>query len=114
MRDAQEFEQLEMDVHAMQWEHVSLEPDPADVQRADQELPAEWTQTLEPEHDTEYTPDELDDLLHSDVELPEGDIDANAEQALDQLDIDLDAIAQERDFDLEIDIQPEQGFDFGR
>jgi hypothetical protein len=111
MMDPEDLQQLETDVQAMEWENVSLEPDPAEVQQLDQELPAEWTQTIERE---EYTPEELDDLLHTDLDIPEGDIDQNADQALDELDIDLDAIAQEHDLDLEIDLDQEQRFDFGR
>ncbi len=103
---------LDAELQAMQWDTVSLEPDPAEVQQLDQELPAEWTQTLEPEE--EYTPDELADLLHADLDIPEGDIDQNAQQALNELELDRDALAQERDLDLDLDVQQEQDFDFGR
>jgi hypothetical protein len=110
--DPQDIKQLETEIQAIEWENVSLEPDPTEVERLDQELPTEWTHTLEPELDAEYTPDELDDLLNSDLDIPPGDIDQNAQDALQELDIDLDAIAQERDLDIDIDI--EQDFDFGR
>src|SRR6266567_9521167 len=113
--DPQDLEQLETDVQGMQWENVSLEPDTADVQQLDQELPAEWTTLAEqPEREEEYTPEELADLLDTEPELPEGDIDQNADQALQELDLDLQEIAQERDLDLDIDIDLQQGFDFGR
>jgi hypothetical protein len=114
MMNPQEFEQLETEVQAMKWENVSLEPDPADVERFDQELPQEWTTLAEPERDTEYTSEELQDLLNSNLDIPEGDIDQNARQALNELTIDLDTLAQERDLDLDIDLHQEQEFDFDR
>src|SRR5690348_12889555 len=40
-------------VRAMPWETVALEPDPAEVEKIDQQVPLEWRQTLEQEQEHE-------------------------------------------------------------
>lgn len=111
--DPLDIEQFEADVQAMQWENVSLEPEPG-WQDIEQELPEAWTQPLEPELAEEYSQEELQAFLDAPIDTPEGDIDANAEQALQELDLDLESIAQENTIpDIDLPGQ-EHEFDFGR
>src|SRR2546421_7873115 len=104
--DPQELEQLEQAVQEMQWGDVSLEPE-FDNQELDQELPPAWNEYLDERlaYEAEFDAEVLDPLyemteeeLNATLDVPEGDIDRNAEQALNELDteIDLNAIAQER------------------
>ena len=109
----QALDQLESDVQAMQWEEVSLDPNTTSWEEIEKDLPAEWTTELDLRE--EYSQEELAELLDRPIDVPEGDIDENAEQALQELDINLDTIAAERDTDLNLDLPaPEHDFDFGR
>jgi hypothetical protein len=56
---------------------LAITPNPVEVQQIDQELPEAWTQ--------EYTPEELNQLLKAELDTPEGDIDQNAQNALNEL-----------------------------
>ncbi len=100
---------LETTMQSMKWETVALEPSPEDVQALDQQLPTEW---LEP---PEFTQEELQALLDTPIDAPEGDIDENARQAISELDIDVKEIMQELDHAPTMDM-PEISHedDFGR
>jgi hypothetical protein len=106
-------DQLEASVEAMQWKHVSLSPEPSEVQALDQQLPAEWTQQLSPEIDRQEEQDQS--LLDMPLEVPEGDISQNAAQAMSELGIDAQSVMQELDQAPSHDL-PEihHDYDFGR
>lgn len=108
-----ELQALEATAQAMHWENVSLSPSPTDVQALDQQLPAEWVQTLEQE--TAFTQEEVDALLNTPLDVPEGHFDDNARQAINELGIDVPEIMQELDHAPSLDL-PEisQEHDFGR
>jgi hypothetical protein len=107
----QTLEQLEAHVAAMEWQQVSLDPDAALWKEIEQDLPAEWTQL---ELREEYSQEELAAFLDAEIDVPPGDIDRNAQEALQSFDIDLEAIIQERDTELDVDREPEHDFDFDR
>jgi hypothetical protein len=89
-REDDAFRQLEALVgQALQG--VFLTPDPALVAQLDQELPAAWTQPPEPELDPyrdQFTTEELDRFLTMPVEMPEGDLDRLAQEAINGLDLE--------------------------
>lgn len=95
--------QLEATLQAMQWDEVSLSPDTAFFQAIEQGLPGEWTRHMA---EREFTPEELEALLHAPIDVPEGDIDQNALQALQELDIDVEKIFAELDTELDRDQAP--------
>ncbi len=110
MMNSPEIRNLEQQIaQSLQEKPISLVPNPIEVQQFDQELPEAWTQILETEQ--EYTPEELQAFLQTELEIPEGDIDVNAQQALNELHqeggIDFDTIIHETseapDIDLEYD-----------
>jgi hypothetical protein len=114
MNQDEDLQALETTVRAMEWETVSFEPSQAEVQALDQQLPAEWVQPLEQE--AEFSQDELQALMDAPLDVPEGDIDKNAHQALSELDVDMQAIMQELDHAPALDL-PEishDEHDFGR
>ena len=99
----------------MQWGDVSLSPSPEEVAALDQQLPADWLQLLEQE--PQFSKEALEDLLRAPLDIPEGDIDANARQALRELDIDVEAIIRELDHEPPLDIPKDVDHnhdDFGR
>lgn len=119
-----QLEQLETSVQEMQWGDVSLEPANTD-QELDQELPAEWGTYLDERlaYEAEFDAEVLDPLyemseqeLDNTLDIPEGNIDINAQGALNELEteIDLDAIALERDTELDLDQQQDLDLDFDR
>ncbi len=79
---------------SLEREPVSLEPDAREVAELEQHLPAAWLQELEPGR-SEYTAEELQHLLEQPVELPEGNIDELAREAIRESNIDLKAIFDE-------------------
>ncbi len=109
MIDPHVFESLETDVQAMGWENVSFEPDAAEIQQLDQELPLEWTQ-IRQEQESTHPMNEIHRFIGT-LHIPEGDIDANMRPARSKLDY---ANAQEHDLGLGIDLQQQEDFDFGR
>lgn len=108
----QTLEQVEAQVQAMQWDKVSLDPDIASWEEIEKDLPVEWA-VFDPQE--EYSQEELQALFDAPIDAPEGDINHNAEQALQELDIDPDTLAVERDANLDLDRPtPEHDGDFGR
>jgi len=108
-----ELHALEATVQAMHWERVSLSPSPTEVQALDQQLPAEWLQPLERE--ALFTQEEWDTLLDAPLDIPEGDIDENARQAIKELGLDIQAVIQELDHAPAMDLEDlGHDFDFGR
>jgi hypothetical protein len=110
--------QIEDTIRAsLEQEPVSLEPDAQEVAELEQHLPAAWLQEPGPER-SEYTPEELQHLLEQPVELPEGDIDELAREAIRESNIDVKAIFDELP-DLSQEQlpeihQPDHDHDFGR
>jgi hypothetical protein len=95
MMDDPTVSQIEDAIRAsLEQEPVSLEPDAQEVAKLEQQLPAEWLRQLEPER-SEYTPEELQHLLEQPVELPEGNIDELAREAIRESHIDVKAIFDE-------------------
>lgn len=91
--------QLEGDMQRIEWDELSLEPDPAEVREIDEELPIEWTsidyeQAFYDEVE-EPTVNLSDAMLNERLYIPEGDIDENARQAIGMLDIDTVALTEE-------------------
>jgi hypothetical protein len=118
MMDDPTVSQIEEAIRAsLEREPVSLEPDAQEVAELEQQLPAEWLRELEPER-SEYTPEELQRLLEQPVELPEGNIDELAREAIRESNIDLKALFDELpDLSQEPfpEIQPpDHDHDFGR
>jgi hypothetical protein len=67
---------------------ISLEPDQAEVQQIDQELPVEWTQELEL-YQAEYTPEQLQQYLDMPLKLPpEQELNQLTQEAIQGLDLD--------------------------
>jgi hypothetical protein len=63
---------IEQTVRDMSWETVTLEPDPAEVEAIDRQVPPEWTQTLEHDQEQEFDQGVLDPLRSlSEEELQE-------------------------------------------
>jgi hypothetical protein len=95
MMDDLTISQIEDAIRAsLEQEPVSLEPDVQEVAELEQQIPAAWLQELEPER-SEYTPEELQRLLEQPVELPEGNIDELAREAIREFNIDVKAIFDE-------------------
>ena len=95
---------------------ISFAPDSREVEQLDQELPEAWTQIIEQEQ--EYTPEELGIFLNTEPEIPEGDIDVNAQQALNELyqegTIDFDIIIQETSETPDLSLEYDQEVDVDR
>jgi hypothetical protein len=102
-----EFADFTADVQAMQWEHVALAPDPAEVAAIDQELPQDWLQSLE---DQELDP--FEDLYT----MSDEDLRAEVSDSVQALDLDIQAAIDEiKGPDMNLDITlPDHDFDFGR
>src|SRR6267378_2396415 len=84
---------IEQTIHDMSWETVTLEPDPAEVEEIDRQVPPEWTQTLEHDQEQAFDQEVLDPLLVlSDEELQE-----QVREALTELDINVHEVMQELD-----------------
>ena len=98
---------IEQTVRGMSWETVTLEPDPAEVEAIDRQVPLEWTQTLEYDHGQEFDQEILDPLLAlSDEELQErvretlAELDINVREVMQELDtLEQDRADQHLDFD---------------
>ena len=98
---------IEQTVRDMSWESVALEPDPAEVEEIDRQVPPEWTQTLEHDQEQEFDQEILDPLLAlSDEELQErvretlAELDINVHEVMQELDIpEQDRADQHLDFD---------------
>jgi len=98
---------IEQTVRDMSWESVALEPDPAEVEEIDRQVPPEWTQTLEHDQEQEFDQEVLDPLLAlSDEELQErvretlAELDINVHEVMQELDIpEQDRADQHLDFD---------------
>jgi hypothetical protein len=117
MIDPQSIEDLENAVQSLQWETVELLPSAEEVEALDQQLPESWQTFLDQEQ--AFDQEVLEPLtsmseqeLNATLDVPEGDIDLNAQQAIDELGLDVrdiegQEILQET---LEIDL----GDDFGR
>jgi hypothetical protein len=89
----QEERSIEQIVHDLSWEMVALEPDPAEVEAIDRQVPPEWTQTLEHDQEQEFDQEVLDPLLAlSDDELQE-----QVREALIELDMNMHEIMKELD-----------------
>lgn len=125
MIDPQDLEDLENTVQSMQWETVELEPSADEVQALDQQLPESWLAELEQEQ--AFGREVLEPLttmseqeLNSRLDIPEGSIDLNAEQAIEEMGLDVNSIlqdieSQEIQMDtLEIDQGLDLSDDFGR
>lgn len=82
-----------------------LTPDPQEVKQLELELPAEWSQPLEPGQHQEMEihldialrryAQMSDQELATHLDLPRGDIDENAKKAVQELDLDVQAILSE-------------------
>jgi len=84
---------IEQTVGDMSWETVTLEPDPAEVEEIDRQVPPEWMQTLEHDQEQAFDQEVLDPLLVlSDEELQE-----QVREALTELDINVHEVMQELD-----------------
>ena len=84
---------IEQTVRDMSWETVALEPDPAEVEAIDRQIPPEWTQTLEHDQEQEFDQQVLDPLRSlSDDELQE-----RVRETLTELDINVHEVMQELD-----------------
>src|ERR1700730_4561328 len=77
---------------------IHLGPNLEEVAQIEQELPPEWSEIA---YETELD-QQIDDLarmddqeLNSKLEVPEGDIDQNARDAMQELHIDTQALTQE-------------------
>src|SRR5262245_57249030 len=125
MIDPQNIEDLENTVQSMGWESVTLEPSAEEVQALDQQLPDAWLSEIDREQ--AFDREVLEPLttmseqeLNSMLDIPPGDINLNALQAVQELGLDVDAIireieGQEIQLDsLEIDQEIDLGDDFGR
>ena len=125
MIDPQDLEDLENTVQSMQWESVTLEPSAEEVQALDQQLPESWLSEIDQEQ--AFDQEVLEPLtsmseqeLNAMLDIPPGDIDLNARLAVQELDLDIEAIVrdiegQEIELDsLEIDQEIDLGDDFGR
>src|SRR5258708_7477084 len=99
---------IEQTVRDMPWETVALEPNPAEVEAIDQQVPPEWTQTLEHDQEQAFDQEVLDPLRSlSDEELQQ-----RVRETLAELDINVHAVMQELDT-LEQD-RVDQDLDFDR
>jgi hypothetical protein len=95
MMDDPTISQIEEAIRAsLEQEPVSLEPDAQEVAELEQHIPAAWLQDLVPER-SEYTPEELQRLLEQPLDLPEGNIDELAREAIRESNIDVKAIFDE-------------------
>src|SRR5436853_4986175 len=98
---------IEQTVRDMSWETVALEPDPAEVEAIDRQIPPEWTQTLEHDQEQEFDQQVLDPLRSlSDDELQErvretlAELDINVHKVMQELDtLEQDRADQQLDFD---------------
>lgn len=106
---------LETVIQGMQWETVALSPSQEEVQALDQQLLLEWIQPLVVHREAGLSQEEGYEFLYEHREVPEGDIDTNARQVIEELDIDIWEIMQELDHDPFHDL-PDQDddHDFGR
>lgn len=110
-----ELHTLEKTVQGMQWETVALSPSQEEVQSLDHQLPQEWVQPLVVDHEAEFSQEEIHALSHAPLEIPEGDIDQNARQAISELQIDVEEIMQELDHAPSLDLPTQDhDYDFGR
>ncbi len=100
---------LAAQVQAMQWEHVALAPDPAEVEALDKEMPQEWLTELE-QQETELDP--FADLY----EMSDQELQAEVGESIEALGIDVDALIDEiKGPEIELDLAPpDHDFDFGR
>jgi hypothetical protein len=125
MIDPQNLEDLENTVGSLQWESVSLEPLAEEVEALDQQLPESWQAFLDQEQAFEQEvlgplTSMSEQELNSTLDVPEGDIDLNAQQAVEDLGLDIDSTirdieGQEMQLDsLEFDQGFDQSDDFGR
>ncbi|QBD80457.1 hypothetical protein EPA93_32590 [Ktedonosporobacter rubrisoli] len=107
-----ELDALEASVQTIGWERVTLSPSQAEVQALDQQVPPEWLQPLE----RDFSQEEVQALLQAPLEIPEGDIEENARQALNELGVDVQEIMQELDqaptLEVPSDLDPDH--DWGR
>lgn len=84
---------IEQTVRGMSWETVTLEPDPAEVEAIDRQVPPEWIQTLEHDQQQAFDQEVLDPLLAlSDEELQQ-----RVRETLVELDINVHEVMQELD-----------------
>src|SRR6184192_2727300 len=84
---------IEQMVGEMPWETVALEPDPAEVEAIDRQVPPEWTQTLE--HDQEQAFDQ--EVLNPLLTLNDEELQQQVREALTELDINIHEVMQELD-----------------
>jgi hypothetical protein len=82
-QNLQDLRHLEDLVHNMQWETVTLEPAAEQVRTIDQQLPDAWLGELNVEYDRDV------------LDIPPGDINTNARNAIHELGIDLEAIMRD-------------------
>jgi hypothetical protein len=80
-------------------EPLRITPDPAEIAEIDQAIPDEWKQIPTPEQDIDQVIEHLSQMSDSELakhlDVPEGDIDQNARQAVQDLQLDVQAIVQE-------------------
>src|SRR5215813_5623425 len=100
MMDPQNLEELENTVQSMQWDTVALEPSAEEVQALDQQLPDSWLVELEQEQAFDREVLEplttmSDQELNTMLDIPEGDINLNAEQAVQEIGLDVDALIRD-------------------
>lgn len=80
-------------VRAMPWETVALEPDPAEVEKIDQQVPLAWTQTLEQEQERAFDQEILNSLLA----LNDDELQQQVRETLTNLNINVREVIQELD-----------------
>ncbi len=80
-------------VRAMSWETVALEPDPAEVEKIDQQVPLAWTQTLEQEQERAFDQEVLNPLLA----LGDDELQQQVQEVLTEFDINVREVMQELD-----------------
>ncbi len=100
----QAIELVERYVQDMSWEKLSFEPDPNEVKQLEAELPDTWTHDPDPNLDIDEQARQVLEELDIDLE----DLDEQTRQIIDELQIDLQAIdeqARQATQELHIDIQ---------
>jgi hypothetical protein len=80
-------------VRAIPWETVALEPDPAEVEKIDLQVPLEWRQTLEQEQERAFDQEVLNPLLA----LGDDELQQQVRETLAELDINVREVIQELD-----------------
>jgi hypothetical protein len=82
-------------------EPLRITPDPHEVQEIEGAIPDEWKQAPTPEPDRDQVIEHLSQMSDSELarqlDVPEGDIDQNARQAVQEMQLDVQAILQEQE-----------------